>query len=752
MISNMVLRLKGKRPRLAPKNNFLSSISLKSKPLRLHHVFGWRVFLIFSFLLTLQGVAQKAFPTEPANLRILTINVWSGLDYKGVIRMGEYEPAERRKLRFQALLREIQEINPDIIFIQEANPVAKYSAKLADSLGFDEIHQVCMAGIKFGPLGIPANFKEGMAILARPTLNLRNQDVWKLSGSFGIYGDAITIHFDESIFLLVGKINVHDTPVYLVNVHLASSPPEDTQLASKFGSLVEENKLGKEEFSEGTKIWESRVKRRTKEMEKLLKFISKLPAESPVIVAGDFNDIPNSRAIQLIQSNEFFDVYPFGHPNRLFSWDPGNNENISFSSRKTDAKGSPLHGYNLLDAMDSEIPKRIDYIFLSRHFQPECVINSRIVLDSATNGVKPSDHYGMFAEVNLDQVLESPPKEFLTVTPLSKSKLDFLPILMYDTNVGFGYGGKLFLLNPLRRNESFDLVLFNSTKGERWYRFIFSWPDFERRQGKIYPLALDLLIDYDKWIKNSFFGIGNESKFEDREYYTREPLELRLTLNRGFSPHLVGQVGTIYRTIRNFNFEENSRLAQVEPKLSSSRVKVASFFLSLRSDTRDSYINPSRGTVLQGEAEFAPKTALSNTSYTSMTLWFQYYYSLFYPKTVMALRMGLRNLIGNSLPVQVLLPIGGSNTLRGFPQDRFLGKTAAVVNAEIRFPIFWRLGGVAGFDAGKVWSSPNKIDLSRWATNSVLGLRFYMDTFVVRADIGFVKGTTGFFFNFGHIF
>jgi outer membrane protein assembly factor BamA len=323
---------------------------------------------------------------------------------------------------------------------------------------------------------------------------------------------------------------------------------------------------------------------------------------------------------------------------------------------------------------------------------------------------------------------------------------------MYDTNTGFGYGGKLFFLNPLKRNESFDLVLFNSTKGERWYHFVFSRPDFERRQGKIYPLAFDLLIDYDKWIKNSFFGIGNESNFEDREYYTREPLELRLTLSRGFSPHLVGQVGPIYRIIRNFNFEENSRLAQLEPALNSGRVKVASFFLNLRSDTRNSYINPSSGTVLQGEVEFAPKTGLSNTSYTSLTLWFQHYYTLFYPKTVMALRLGLRDLIGDSLPVQVLLPIGGGSTLRGLPQDRFLGKTAAVANAEIRFPIFWRLGGVAGFDAGKVWSSPSKIDFSRWAANYVLGLRFYMDTFVVRADIGFSKETTGFFLNFGHIF
>lgn len=90
--------------------------------------------------------------------------------------------------------------------------------------------------------------------------------------------------------------------------------------------------------------------------------------------------------------------------------------------------------------------------------------------------------------------------------------LNVMPILMYDSNIGVGYGAKLFLLNQLHHTESFDLTLFSSTKGERWYRFVGSWPDSELRQGKIYPIAADLTIEYDKLIKASFFGIGNGSR------------------------------------------------------------------------------------------------------------------------------------------------------------------------------------------------------------------------------------------------
>jgi len=715
------------------------------------------IHFVLLFIVLLLICPQKAFLQEKSNLRFLTINVWSGLDYNGTFRMGEYESAERRKSRFLLLIEQIKRINPDVIFLQEANPVARFTDTLADSLDFEKIHQVCLAGIKFGPLGFPTNIKEGMSILARPSLNLEKFDVWKLSGSFGVYGDAVTIQFDESIFAVVGKITFQNTPIYLVNVHLVSSPPKDPYLTSKFESLVKEEKISKEKYKNGIKIWELREERRINEVKKLSKFISGLPPESPVIVAGDFNATPDSQVIQLFQSRSnplksFFDVYPFGTSGRLYSWNPRDNKNILFSSKKTDARGIPREGYDYLSALGAEIPRRIDYIFLSHHFNPENVLNCFIGLDSLVEGIQASDHYGVLAEVNFDSVLQTSPKEFKTVTPIDRSKIELFPILMYDTSTGFGYGAKIFYLNPLKWNESFDLVLFNSTKGEQWYRLTFSWPDFEQRQGKIYPLAFDLMIDYDKWIKNSFFGIGSNSEFEDREYYTREPFELRLTFSRGFSTYIVGQIGASYKTIGNSNFSEESCLENLQPELNHLRVNAASFFLNLRYDTRDSFINPSRGLVLQGEAEIVPDTSLSNVAFTRLSIWLHHYYTLFYPKTVMAIRLGLQSLSGEDLPVQVLLPIGGNRTLRGFPQDRFLGKTSAVFNAELRFPLYWRLGGVIGFDAGKVWDSPNKIDLCRWATNPTVGLRLYMDTFVIRADIGFGKDTTGFYFNFGHIF
>lgn len=81
-------------------------------------------------------------------------------------------------------------------------------------------------------------------------------------------------------------------------------------------------------------------------------------------------------------------------------------------------------------------------------------------------------------------LLESLGKELIAQTDSLRANVEALPILSYDSDVGFGYAGKLFLFDVLKTKESFDLILFNSTKEEQWYKFVYSIPDFESRQGK----------------------------------------------------------------------------------------------------------------------------------------------------------------------------------------------------------------------------------------------------------------------------
>ncbi len=332
-----------------------------------------------------------------------------------------------------------------------------------------------------------------------------------------------------------------------------------------------------------------------------------------------------------------------------------------------------------------------------------------------------------------------------------RTQWEALPILSYDTDAGFGYGAKAMFVDLLGHQESFDVTLFNSSKGERWYRFVASYPDFELRQGTVYPLSVDLTVDYDKWITNSFFGIGNNSQFSERKTYTREPFDCSVIIGRGITSLFVVQTGIRYRSVRNYNFSPGNSLKNLPPAVNSATAIMNSMLVNARYDSRNSFITPSSGLVLSGELEYAPVIFGSNTEFTKFSSCVQAY-SIVWGRSVIAGRMIVQSLFGGELPVQSLLSIGGTNTLRGIPQDRFLDKSAVVCNLEYRIPIIWRFGGVIGIDAGRVSGSLGNIPPVNWSVNYVGGIRLYMDTFVVRLDIGVSKETSGFYLNFGELF
>jgi endonuclease/exonuclease/phosphatase family metal-dependent hydrolase len=702
----------------------------------------------FLFVLLSISICQGQQP-----LRVVTLNVWTGLDYHGIFMIGEYESPEVRETRLRMVEDMLRTTRPDIVALQEVNPVHKLVLRIAQMCDYDFIYQRVNSGLKIGSLGIPWNLDEGIVILARRDLKLELVDVWPLSETMGAIGNAASFHAAEHDIALVGKINLRGIPIILVNVHTIAVVPVDSTNTASLAHILESSRESSTRQEEIVHEYKEKADEIRWELRKLSDHINMIEPGIPMIVMGDFNASPNSLDIREFLVNaglsDAVDAAGAGH---IVTWDPGRNSNILFSQDSLDACGIRLPPLELLSASYDGRCRRIDHVFLNSAFEKQDVRYAGTVLDSAQEGLFASDHYGLMAEISAEHILSARPTVTDSVQPVVGSTVEPFPILSYDTDVGFGYGAKVFLLNPLKENESFDMVLFNSTKGERWYRFVFSVPDFEVRQGRLYPLALDLVVDYDKYLKNSFFGVGNGSKFDRREYYTREPLEISVSLSRGFSRHEVGQIGLKYKSVRNFNLSDTSRLYTLSPVSNSGTVRYHSLFASYRHDGRNSFINPSRGWVLQAEGEYAPQTALTNVQWGRLAGWIQYYATLFYPKTIFALRLGMQGLIGHDLPIQVLLPIGGNQTLRGSPQDRFLDKTSSITNVEIRFPIYWRFGGVLGYDAGTVWHKPSEKNLSNWAANPVVGLRFFMETFVVRMDLGFGKETTGFYLNFGQLF
>lgn len=99
--------------------------------------------------------------------------------------------------------------------------------------------------------------------------------------------------------------------------------------------------------------------------------------------------------------------------------------------------------------------------------------------------------------------------------------------------------------------------------------------------------------------------------------------------------------------------------------------------------------------------------------------------------------------------------LGGGYTMdamRGYKLNRFIDKGKFLINAEYRFPIFWKFGGNLFIDTGTVFPGISSMKLKNFLIDTGLGLQFYMPDFVVRFDLGFSNEGIGIYFNFGHIF
>jgi outer membrane translocation and assembly module TamA len=323
------------------------------------------------------------------------------------------------------------------------------------------------------------------------------------------------------------------------------------------------------------------------------------------------------------------------------------------------------------------------------------------------------------------------------------------PILMYDSDIGLGIGGKGIVKNRFHRDESFDLILFGSSKGEQWTVFTFSIPDFEIRQGKRYPLAFDLSVEYDKLLKSNFFGIGNGSADNDFQF-PREFVKIEAVLGRAFTERIIAQAGFRYARYSSYRYDpEWNTISGATP--GSGETSVAGFFTRVRLDTRDSQINPVKGIRLEFQAEKTAGILGSEWRYGRVRLEFGTYRRIFRTGSVLAARFWAQHIDGDA-PYAELSKIGDSWTGRGYKADRFLDKAMALASLEARIPIFGRIGGVLFTDAGRVWPALSKFGSVDWHSDWGLGLRYYLENFVVRFDAGFSPEGMRIFFNFGQVF
>ena len=333
-----------------------------------------------------------------ARIKLFTLNVWSGFRYRGLIRLEEYEPPETREQRFEGLCAVLQEEQPDIVFLNEANPLFTYGSRLAKRLHYVPLGHMGVAGVRAGRFGFPLNLREGDLILARPTLAPAYQGRVHLGGK-GWCGNVFSCHFDNLTQAVLARCTLPDgAPLYACVTHWVAGPAITPENLKKLPELAREWGFPAKQAAQAKEKLRALEHCKLTEAQRLCDWLEKkVPAGVPLIVAGDFNAEAAWPELKLLQKRGFTRLLPQG--NGFASWDPAHNTNLqTYYAQEARQKQKSL--YHQLDAADELFARDIDHFYV-RNIQPGSVSDCRVCATTPWRGRSISDHFALTATVEL---------------------------------------------------------------------------------------------------------------------------------------------------------------------------------------------------------------------------------------------------------------------------------------------------------------------------------------------------------------
>lgn len=352
--------------------------------------------LIFASL-----VLGSAAADSNGEITILSYNVWHGIDGRGIFKMGEYETKADRRARYDLLVPGLREINPDIIGIQEANKVGPYSRRLARAIGHKAVWRVGNSGVRLFGLGIPVNFMEGLAVLARQDHKIEYLGGKRLSGK-GIQSKLLSLHTDEVRYIMAARVYIDGKPIIVFNAHTHFSLILSDETTANLDSFIAQGLIDSARRAAILEELEKSHDWTENDIRGAAEFIKEITRkhDHPYVVLGDFNTTLESEALsEMVRELGLLDTYRLKNPDKDgFTWDPGRNPNTWFDGADHWASGKPKTDSALLTAdFDMTNPRRIDFIFLSVHFSPEMILSADLLFNEPVNGRFISDHFGVKA-------------------------------------------------------------------------------------------------------------------------------------------------------------------------------------------------------------------------------------------------------------------------------------------------------------------------------------------------------------------
>lgn len=356
--------------------------------------------------------APKAFPSK--TFKVLTYNAWHGL-HAGPFWVTLLESPDKQEARFRLQVNQMVKEAPDIILLQEVNPLPKRAEEYVEALNefgleYTEVHQVDACGLRVSTKkALIPELNNGLVTLVKKEYQVNRIQGLKILGSFGMCRSTWGFQLQELRYALIVEVTWPgpETKYLVANVHKHSG----FDVSTKFLQQIKELNDGTQSqlYSQIEKPFKDSQRKRKDGLILLMESLDRLRQKggyAGILLGGDFNFEPESREYKKALELGVLDTHETAiREGVLYTLDPVRNNlildgdepiipqllsRIVSQESRTD-QAAILAAYK----EDMQRPKRIDYIFVDS-FLPEASVRQELFgTDEGPDGLPASDHYGV---------------------------------------------------------------------------------------------------------------------------------------------------------------------------------------------------------------------------------------------------------------------------------------------------------------------------------------------------------------------
>lgn len=367
---------------------------------------------------------------------------------------------------------------------------------------------------------------------------------------------------------------------------------------------------------------------------------------------------------------------------------------------------------------------------------------------------------------------QSTPSSTQNSTEADSVELAILPALGYNSDwgvVGGGIFSRYTYKNDLEPFHSyFTVFALASTNGLFASSFFFDKPNV---LGSDNRLSFETYLS--RFFQNQYYGIGNYNKIDTEpetnpEYYLYESFtsEIELILRKPVieinSRSRLDAYGVFNVNYRTPLGDNEGRLITQDNPSGIDGARTLSLGTGVIWENRDNEFNPTTGTYAKTGLQAGNKYIGSGYNFLNFEAEFRGYTSFQFGREITFANRFTFNHTSGSLPYWKLAELGGEETMRGYPENRFLDDNVVFLNSELRtwlieFPTYdVKFGATLFTDIGRTFQNGNALnnifnDL-KYTFGFGFNSSFFNENFILRGDLGFSEEGYGVYFTSGYLF